>query len=344
MSVHLYLRKVKPGLDSLGFLIDLLMIALVIINLLWLTFDWLFGFGFISNHIAQLSPAFHEFYATEVHANFLYYDLWFVAVYLTEFSIRWAVAVARQTYHRWFFYPFIHWYDLLGCIPVGGFRWLRLLRVITLLSRLQRTGIIDMSDTAAGRFFIKYYNVLVEEISDRVVLNVLEGVQREVREGNPLLHRIESEVLAPRRQQLVDHLAERIIQASTGIHGRYRDALGEYLARLTDEALAATRSGARLAAIPVAGPRAISMIRETVQELGVALADQLLDDISATENRATLDRLLEDLLGDAIGDTNQISTLVQDTLLEVLEQIKAQVSVQRWKLAEERAREARQHF
>ena len=342
MSVHLYLRKLKPGLDSLGFLIDVLMIALVIINLLWLTFDWLFGFSFVSGHIAQLSPAFHAFYDTEIHANFLYYDLWFVAIYLTEFFIRWAVAIGRQTYHRWFFYPFIHWYDLLGCIPVGGFRWLRLLRVITLLSRLQRTGIIDLTDTAPGRFFIKYYNVVVEEVSDRVVINVLEGVQREVREGNPLLHRIESEVLAPRKQQLVDHLAERIIQASTGIHARYRDELGDYLARLTDESLAATRSGARLAAIPVAGPRAIAMIRETVQELGVALADQLLDDISAEANRTALDQLLENLLSDAVGDTSGISGLVQETLLEVLEQVKGQVSVQRWKLAEERARAERQ--
>src|SRR5690606_42147929 len=51
--------------------------------------------------------------------------LLFVSVYLTEFSIRWLVAIARRTHERWFYFPFVHWYDLLGCIPVGSFRWLQ---------------------------------------------------------------------------------------------------------------------------------------------------------------------------------------------------------------------------
>ncbi len=89
--------------------------------------------------------------------------------------IRWAVAIARGTYHRWFFYPFVHWYDLLGCIPVGSFRWLRILRVVSLMFRLQKMGVVDFRDTYIGRSVIKYYRILVEEVSDRVVINVLEG-------------------------------------------------------------------------------------------------------------------------------------------------------------------------
>ena len=339
MGIHFYLRKLKPGLDSLGFAIDLLMIALVIINLAWLTFDWFFGFTLISGFLSQQAPAFHNWYESEIHSHFLFYDLFFVAIYLTEFFIRWAIAIARGTYHRWFFYPFVHWYDLLGCIPVGGFRWLRLLRVITLMLRLQRMGIIDMRDTRPGRFLIKYYNVVLEELSDRVVLNVLGGLQREVREGNPLVHRIEQEVLAPRKQLLIDHLADRLVYASGELHGRYRSELGSYLAQLTDEALSATRNGARLAAIPVAGPRAIALIRDTVQELGLALADQLHDDITAADNRSKLDSLLEGLIDSSVRKDQQINTLIRDTLLEILDQVKAQVAVQRWKLAEQQTPE-----
>jgi len=33
----------------------------------------------------------------------------------------------------------------------------------------------------SGSFFQKYFNVLVEDVSDRVVINVLNGVQDEVR-------------------------------------------------------------------------------------------------------------------------------------------------------------------
>ena len=58
------------------------------------------------------------------------YDLAFVVIFLTEFCVRWVAAVVRKTYMRWYFFPFIHWYDLIGCIPLGGARIFRFLRII----------------------------------------------------------------------------------------------------------------------------------------------------------------------------------------------------------------------
>lgn len=318
-----------------GFIVDVLMIALVIVNLLLIIFDWLFAFASINTLFQQQLPAFHNLYSSTIHSNFIFYDLWFVAVYLSEFTIRWLIAVFRQTYHRWFFYPFVHWYDLIGCIPVDAFRWLRLLRVISLVYRLQRTGIIDLSKTTAWKFSLKYYNVLIEEISDRVVLNVLDGVQQEVREGNPLAHRIENEVLKPRASQLLDYLAERITHTIEKSHKRYRDDLGSYLAQLTDEALSDTRSGAALAAVPVLGPRAIALLGNTVRELGIALVDQLVDDIRSPGNRDKIDEVLQALIEDAAVEPGQINQLVTETLLDILEQVIAQVEVQQWKVREQ---------
>lgn len=173
-----------------------------------------------------MTPGFHAFYRDTIHSNFLFYDLCFVAVYLTEFVIRWIVAIARGTYHRWFFYPFAHWYDLLGCIPVGSFRWLRILRVVGLLMRLQRMGIIDLSQTWLGQTILKYYNIVVEEISDRVVINVLSGAQREIGVAAPCFialsprcwphARINWSVSSPRASPMPPRKAT----ASTGINWR----------------------------------------------------------------------------------------------------------------------------
>ncbi|PKM21308.1 MAG: hypothetical protein CVV10_10030, partial [Gammaproteobacteria bacterium HGW-Gammaproteobacteria-14] len=229
MAVQWHREKLRFNLDGLGYLVDLLMIALVIINLALILFDWAFSAAPIQQGLGQLAPAFTAFYADTIHADFIFWDMLFVSIYLTEFSIRWIVAIARSTYHRWFFYPFVHWYDLLGCIPVGGFRWLRILRVISVLYRLQRAGIIDLRDTWLGLTVLKYYRILVEEVSDRVVLNVLNGVQREVRSGTPLVHRIESEVLAPRRHELVDFVATRLVSMISETHREWRDDLGGYL-------------------------------------------------------------------------------------------------------------------
>ncbi len=334
MKIRLHPEKLKANLDTVGFIIDLGMIVLVIANLGLILFDWLFQVPPVQELLASLTPAFHDFYRDTIHNDFLFYDLCFVAVYLTEFTIRWIVAIARRTYHRWFFYPFAHWYDLLGCIPVGSFRWLRILRVISLLFRLQRMGIVDLSQTWLGQTILKYYGIVVEEISDRVVVNVLSGAQREIGSGSPLLHRIESQVLAPRKEQLVSFAAARIANATQKSHGQYRDQLAEYFSHLTDESLVRTQAGRRLAAIPVAGPRAIALLGDAVRETGSAFVDQLVDDLASPANRPQLEQLLHDLINAAGGEGEQLDALVRDTLLDVLEQVKSQVAVQQWKLEE----------
>ncbi|MBF1801561.1 ion transporter [Alloalcanivorax profundimaris] len=331
MSVHFHLKKLRPGLDTLGFLIDVLMILLVVVNLSLILFDWVYRVETVQELLRAWVPGFFTFYKEQVHAHFFEIDLAFVTVYLTEFVIRWAVAIARGTYHRWFFYPFVHWYDLLGCIPVGSFRWLRILRVVSLMFRLQKMGVVDFRDTYIGRSVIKYYRILVEEVSDRVVINVLEGAQREIRTGGPMMHRIERDVLAPRREQLVDYLAGRIADATRRSHDQYRDRLSEYLVYLTDEAVHRTAAGRRLAAIPVAGPRAIDLLGDTVRDGGSALVDQLVEDVSSPANRPRLDALIDDLLSASHGGTEQLNEMVKQTLLEILDHVKAQVAVQHWK-------------
>ncbi|PKM21358.1 MAG: hypothetical protein CVV10_09770, partial [Gammaproteobacteria bacterium HGW-Gammaproteobacteria-14] len=103
------------------------------------------------------------------------------------------------------------------------------------------------------------------------------------------------------------------------------------LSRLTDDAMTRTPSGARLAAIPVAGPRALALLGETVRELGVALTDQLIEDLTNPANRETLDSLLDGLIRHAGGDRDQIDRLIRETLLDILDQVKVQVAVQHWK-------------
>lgn len=333
-------NQIKPGLDSLGLLVDLFMILLVVLNLGLILFDWLFSAQLVQTTLSQLVPTFTSFYRDTIHSDFIFWDMMFVTVYLVEFHIRWAIAVARKTYHRWFFYPFAHWYDVLGCIPVGSFRWLRILRIISLLHRLQRQGIIDLRYTWLGFTVLKYYRIVVEEISDRVVLSVLGSVQSEVRDGSPIVHRIQTEVLAPRRPELVDFAASRLVEIIARTHSQWRQGLGDYLSQLTDDAVARTPSGARLAAIPVAGPRALALLGDTVRELGVALTDQLVDDLTDPANRVTLDKLIDGIVGNIVGDRRELDLLIRDTLLDVLDQIKAQVAVQTWKLAEEDLAEA----
>jgi hypothetical protein len=167
-------------------LVDMVMVVLLVVNLVWIIFDWLYAGAAFRDLLDSGLPRFSAWYGAEVRPNFIFIDLAFVAVFLADFLVGWIVAADKGVYHRWFFYPFIHWYDLLGCVPVSGFRFLRLLRVVTIVYRLRRPGVIDLSETAHGRMASRYYGVLVEEVSDRVVIKMIADLPLELRNGIPV--------------------------------------------------------------------------------------------------------------------------------------------------------------
>jgi len=332
MSVHVHRERLRADLDTLGYVIDIAMLVLIVANLALIVFDWMFQAHWVKQLLEAWAPAFFTFYDQTIHADFVFWDSLFVAVYLTEFIVRWGFAIGRGSYERWYIFPFAHWYDLLGCIPVGSFRWLRILRVVSLLYRLQKRGIIDLRDTWLGALIIRYYRVVVEEISDRVVINVLDGAKRELQTDTPLVRRIEKEVLAPRKHELVDFAATTLIDVAARSHQRWREPLGAYLAQLTRTALADTRIGARINAIPGAGTRLMAALSDQTEEIGLAFADQLIEDLTEPDNRPTLDAVLEGILVRAGGDRNVLDSLIRDTLVDLLDQVKAQVAVQQWRL------------
>lgn len=325
----------RPLIERLGFLIDVGMILLVIANLSLIVFDWLFSAQVIQAIFARYSPSFHNFYLTTIHENFITIDLAFISIYLTELVIRWSVAIYRKTHHRWFFYPFVHWYDVLGCIPVGSFRWLRVLRLITLLHRMQRMGLVDLSGTYLGRTLIKYYKIIVEEVSDRVVINVLQGAQQEIASGSPLLHRIEENVLLPRKNLLAEFVVRKIAEVSRESHTLYHQKATDYLATLVDRSFTQTRQGARIAAIPIAGTRVRLRISETVKEVVESLLSELVKDLEAEENRVALEKLVLDAAHLIAPEGEELNSFIQQVITEVLDEVINQVSVKRWQLEAE---------
>jgi hypothetical protein len=136
--------KLKSSHEGPWIILDLVMLCLLIINLIWLLFDGLFATQAFKSILVSISPDIVSAYAP-IHDNFILYDLAFIVVFLIEFCVRWVAAVVRKTHMRWYFFPFIHWYDLVGCIPLGGARIFRFLRIFSILYRLQKYEIIDLS-------------------------------------------------------------------------------------------------------------------------------------------------------------------------------------------------------
>lgn len=327
-------QKIRKKEERLYFILDAVMIILLVINLFWIVFDWLFSYPALQTLMEGVSPVFTQWYGTSIHPRFILIDLAFVSVFLTEFVVRWIMAVRHRVYHRWFFFPFIHFYDLLGCIPVGGFRFLRLLRIISITWRLQKNGIIDLGNTALFTFLSKYYRVLIEELSDRVTLNILGDLQDEVVHGGPVADRIVTDVLMPRKPDLVEWMSHRIGQVAAGNYERYSEDLRQYVEERINRAVENNRELARLDHIPLIGPALRTNIQDAVSDIVFHVINGMMQDLASERNRRLIDETT-DILFDAIllpDDHERLSPLMTDTIWQSLEVIKEHVRVQQWKL------------
>lgn len=338
MKIRFDLQKLKNNPETPWFVLDLLMVGLVIINLLWILFDWMFSATSIASAIYAIAPDFHDFYAQQIHSDFVSYDLMFVWVYLTELTLRWCIAIYKNTYHRWFFYPFVHWYDVLGCIPIGSFRFLRILRVISIIYRLQKLGIIDIRENYFYRQLQKYLGVITEEISDRVVINVLNGVQQEIQQGNPVTHRIQDNVIAPRQEQLVHWLGSRLGNAIDHAYQENERHVRNYLKSMVHQSLARNSNVKRLNQLPILGPQ----IQETMEAMSVELVEDvlvtLMTDLADPQQQVAANTINSLLQAPAEGEAQQLWPILQEAVVESLELVKEQVALQQWKLQEAEAR------
>lgn len=328
------LGKLRGNPEAPLLVLDLLMVLLVLFNLLWILFNTLFASRAAQAGVAWVSADFHAWYSAQIHPNFLDYDMMFVAVYVTELLFRWGLAIVRRTYHRWFFYPFVRWYDVLGCIPVGSFRWLRVLRVVSLLWRLQQNGVIDLRKTWLVRTAGKYLDILTEEVADRVVVNVLDGVHGEVERGNPVVHRIGREVLAPRRDELLDWLTAKLRDAGSMTWQARRTALRDYLSQTIAQGMEASVEVRRLQSIPLVGPAVKEALDAAITDIARGIIEQVASDLADPAGQQQLRDTLATVLDALAEDDERATNLIREALLETLLIVRQQVSVQQWKVRE----------
>ncbi|MFL1406203.1 hypothetical protein ACJO2E_12750 [Marinobacter sp. M1N3S26] len=335
-------ENLKKSHQTIWFVIDFLMLGLLVLNLALIIFDSIYHFEAIQDFFRESLPAFYNVYQP-VHRNFIFYDLIFVSIFLTEFFVRWLYAVWRGIYQRWYFYPFIHWYDLLGCIPTSGMRFLRVLRIISIVYRLHRYGIIDFTRTRLFQFLAFYYEAFMEELSDRIVLKVLSGVQDEVRRGSPLMEKVQSDIIYPRKDVLIGWISDRVADLASQGYIPNRDALRQYLESCINEAIRQNPEMARLKLLPIFGNQVRGTLEEVVGDITAHVLNQVMEDLSSSRNHDFINDLVDALLPDPSQLTTQQGTVdtelgqrqgnevLINLTLEIIDAIKEQVHHKRWR-------------
>jgi len=320
-------QNIKGPLNWLSVITDLFMLGLTIFDLVWLMFDALYNTQTIKSLVDPILPFYQS-----IHEDFYFYDGIIVSIFILEFSIRWLIAIQQKIYAKWFFYPFVHWYDVLGCFPTSSFRILRLFRIIGLTYRLHHWQVIDLNNYALFNTLGYYYNIAIEEISDRVVIKVLSQTKNEINRGQPLNEAILKEVIQPRQAALAQLVSTTLQEGIQAKYPQYEKLLKKYVIHTVENTVINNPEVQQIKRIPVVGTQIQNALNTATSQIVFGVVDQLISDLSATENRAMVTLIVESILEIFLQQQSSTTTeLTNEIIIESIDLIVKRVRIKEWK-------------
>ena len=329
-------NKIQKLKKTKFIILDIFMLVILLINLNLIIFDWLFALKQINEYLNENLNSFYNFYSY-FHENFFLYNLIFVGIYLFEFFVRWAIAIKQKIYFKWFLYPIFHIYDLLGAIPVGSWIVLRFIRLIFVVYQLNKLKYIDISKTYLYKKSKKYSEIIVEEVSDRVVVNVLNGVQDEIKSGTNIAERIINEILIPKKGLVVNIISEKIKIISTGLFDIHKNELKVYVEQNVDSVFKQNKEAKMIKKIPVLGSTIEKTIKKSINDVIYQVIENIITDITTNNNQEKIKEISNTIFESFIIDFHKdIDDILDNIVLDSIDILKDQVKIQQWKLKEEK--------
>ena len=331
------MQKLRTADSSHLFWMDLLMLIIVAINLLYLFVGFLFQFQVVSSSIHYISANVHDWYATVIFPRVLDYDLIFVGIYIAELIFRWIRSIYRKKYDSWWFYPFVHWYDVIMCIPIlNGLNFFGFIRLFGLVYRLQRLGVFDLTKTFVFKKSAFVSEVVIEEVADRVIAKMLTMTQEEIQKGSPLVDKIVANVIKPKEDIIVNYLTNRIGEAMNLSYTQYRRELKVYVEKIISEAIHENDTVDALRYIPGLGKIFKEMLDKAVADITFNTIDKLMKDIIDPNNTRGIKEvthgLLETFLDNSHPEGQELNTTIIQIINDAIEEIKQNVLQKEWKI------------
>lgn len=328
-------HKVNPNSWSfkLFLVYDTFMVFIIVFNLFCLCMNFflmsnLGSWFFNSIHL----PDVLSFYREHLHPWVITTEAWFIIFLIVELVVRWAYAIINKHHQRWFFFPFIHWYEILAIIP--HLRFLRLFRAGVIAYRLYEMGyqIIPSSIQKKALF---YYRVIMEELSDRVVLTVLDGIKHELNTSTTHKDLI-SNVVQHHRDLFTQVLAEILQENLTKELRAERELIAKNVGQIVSQAIEDTPELTQLLRlVPIVGSRIEQQIQSIGQRLGENITEGLIAPLAypnqSTQNKPNfyLD-ISNRITRIEIENNEKLDELVRSAVFESLEAIRKQVKVKQW--------------
>lgn len=328
-------RPNKPRPSRLKLTYDIVMLIAISIDLLLISIDAILMSNFSSEVTRWLTLSNTlSWYQDTLHIPLRTAGGFFTIFLILELLLRWAIAIKDQIYYRWFFFPFIHWYEVLGCFP--QLRALRLFRAVVIGRRLHQLGYQVLPQPWINR--IKFYiNILLEELSDRVILTTIYNYKEQLTDSamqksliQRLVDRNRDDMEAVLLSLLQTELAPQLQKLSGKSAGGALIANEVGLA--IEDGIANTPELHRLLRlIPIAG----SLIESQLQQIGHSVGENVVYSL----NERLLDPELIDTLLKTVAhsiaymdiNNTELDTLIASIIADSLTEFEAQIKVQQWK-------------
>jgi hypothetical protein len=206
-----------------------------------------------------------------------------------------------------------------------------------ILYRLDQLRVIDLTESFIYATVKKYYEVLVEEVSDRVITNIIEEIQEEIAQGGPVLDTIVKDVLRPKQTLIVDWFSKRIGDAAKINFDRRKSEIRSYINTSIGEAFRRNDSIKKIEQIPMVGKALSEPLERSISKIIFDMIENTMEDLASSRNRPLVEEAAEIVFGaiETKDEDDQLHGIVLDTLIEILEVVKTEmVQVKRWKLRE----------
>lgn len=325
-------RDDKPSSTKIAY--DIIMLGLLVVDLLLIIGDKILMSGLTTKLAQWLGfganlTVYHEQYHLTISAIGGVFTIFWVA----ELLVRWLIAVIKKTYFRWFFFPFVHWYEVLGCFP--ALRALRLLRAGVIIKRLHHMDIKVIPERwlKSAQF---YYHVILEELSDRVILTAVDNFRMQMAQSSTHGALVQSAIdknRADLEKVVLDLLRHEL---SPKLEQAFLQEVGQKLSsdigQAVEQALADTPELKRyLKLIPIAG----TLIEGQITNIGKHIGENVTTAVNGhLFDPKTLDELMVSIAkGVASIDTTrpELQKLVGTVVDDALTAFEKQVKIQQWK-------------
>lgn len=322
----------KPSQFQLMY--DAVMMVLIVIDLLLMGLDALMMSNFAMEVGSWLGlSGLVTGYQQNWHHGLKTLGGFFTIFLVIELLVRWCLAIVHKRYYRWFFFPFVHWYEVLGCAP--QMRALRLLRVAVIGYRLYQLGyqVLPKSWIRTGKF---YYDVILEEISDRVIITALDNIRMELANGDEQLvqslinkHRPEIQAV------VVDMLNKEVTPVLVGTGNQppmYANALASQVGMAIQQSLTETHELRRIIRmIPIAGGLIEQQMLSIGQHIGENLVTTLTKNLTHRDTLAPIYQQIGKSIAQVDTTNPALEKLVRDIIYDSLDAFEKQVRIQQWK-------------